>query len=155
MTTPSPDVYHQLIDSIEGLREVTRENAVSIDKLSKAVYAESDARNKKVRQLARLSAAVALGTAVLIGGMALNAYNTTRTAEVSRDVQKTNDLLLKSTTDLNNTQRQTVFVIAICQRQNPLPQNPTPAEVMEGTTKLKACVTSYFPNFDLPPKVGG
>ncbi len=47
---------------------------------------------------------------------------------------------------LTNQLRQTQFVIAVCQRQNPVDEDP------QGTAMV-ACVQRYYPGFTLPQRV--
>lgn len=158
MTAPQSE-SDKLLDALQGMSRDTRDQTKEIRSLSQAVAAESEARNRKVKAIQRNSMFIAFGIMILLAVAVLNLVNTTRTNAIAEDANQTNELLLGCLTPGNecsefnarqqanvlNLVRQTNFVVAFCQRTNPIDNDP------DGSG-LVACIQSYYPDFQLPSK---
>jgi hypothetical protein len=117
-------------------------------------------RTRKIRAIQNLLYAVIPAIILLIILAFTNFVLLARVKDTAIDAKNTNDLLVscfqpgtpcsnnsnQRTGEALNQLRQTQFVIAICQRQNPVTDDPN-------GNKMVACVQRYYPNFKLPPKV--
>lgn len=158
MTQPTNRTIIQAIDDLSSY----------VQDQTTAIRAESLARNRKVTWLQRLMFVVVPSLVLLVVLAVTNFVVISRVngaASSAKDTQQTIASCLTPNTecsnqskqqiaDLNNTQRQTTFVLFVCARQFPNPPNPTREEIDANTQKLVSCVQEYYPDFKLPPKVG-
>lgn len=116
-------------------------------------------RTEKIRWIQRLLyvliPAVLLMVLMVIG----NFFLLSRINSTAENARSTNTLLLgcfqpssrcaeenrRATAAVMDQIRQTQFAIALCQRQNPIEQDPDGAGIVR-------CVQQYYPAFVLPPK---
>lgn len=140
------------------------ELSASVRQLSAEVLESEHLRSSKIRWLQRLMFVLIPAVALLVVLAISNFVLLHRVSVAAGQVQSTNTLLfscLQPGTECNkanadaiatllNSMRQTQFVIAVCQRQNPV---TTDADGKD----LVRCVQAYYPGFELPqkPKAGG
>jgi len=156
MTGPSIDRAATAVGELSG----------SVRLLTDEVKAAEALREEKIRWIQRSVIATGAAVAVLIILVVANFSLLSHTRDAAADAKSTNDLLLscfqpnthcsnesiKRSAAVLNEVRQTQFVIAVCQRQNPLPPNPTQAQVDGALGRFQRCVQTYYPGFRLPPK---
>jgi hypothetical protein len=123
---------------------------------SEVVQAEK-LRTSKIKWIQRVLYILVPCVLLLLLLAATNAVLLNRVNSAARDAKSTNELLLgcfqpntacaretvKANAERLNQIRQTQFVIAICQRQNPLETDPHGVALIH-------CVQRYYPGFALP-----
>ncbi len=149
MTEPSLDRATTAIGQLsKSVRELHAE----------VVQAES-LRTQKIRLITQMMFAVGAAAILLVIMAASNFVLLNRINAAAADARSTNDLLLgcftpgsqcsnentKRTGAALDQLRQTQFVIAVCQRQHPVTEDP------EGVAMV-SCVQQYYPTFHLPAK---
>jgi hypothetical protein len=149
VTEPSLDRATTAIGELSG----------SVRALHTEVVQAEALRTEKIRAIQRVLFVLAPCVVLLIVLAASNAVLLARTSEAANASRSTNELLLgclQPGTKCSNTNatktaevldrvRQTQFVIAVCQRQNPVDKDPDGA-------RMQACVRRYYPGFTLPPQ---
>lgn len=166
-TSPTPD--NSKLHSALALEELIRANAESNDTMKNLVdhiQAETDARDRKIDELARntrsmhrMAIALACAMAILIGIAIINATNlaagrknAARTAAIAQDTRQTNETLLdclnsrgkcgsynaaQAALTLDEVKKYELTVI-YCARTNPLTEDPK-------GVKFIACVERLYP----------
>jgi hypothetical protein len=147
--------------TLERATSAVGELSASVRSLTAEVISSEQLRTAKIRWIQKLLYLLIPAVALLVIMAASNFVLLGRIDRAAVDSRSTNELLLgclrpgTTCNELNRTKtaqlldniRQTQFVIAVCQRQNPIEQDPS-------GEKLIACVQSYYPGFKLPPKTG-
>jgi hypothetical protein len=150
--------------SLDRATKAIGELSSSVRALHSEVVQSETLRARKIK-LITAALLVLVPAVVLMLVMAVtNFVLLNKTNEAADDSRSTNQLLygcLKPGTQCSNENakrtaevmaqltgelRQTQFVIAVCQRQNPIDKDPQGAAVV-------ACVQQYYPAFTLPPRV--
>jgi hypothetical protein len=148
----------QILQALETLTHSIDRSARSALRLSKSVQADAVALEKKVASLDRMFKVLAVALVLLFAGVCLGLYSTFKLRETSKDSAYSADLLLSCFTpdttcsdrsaaareETADTTRETVYVISVCQRRNPVADDPT-------GTRLRTCVNEYYPHLQLPP----
>lgn len=134
--------------------------ATSVRTLTHEVERDEALRSRKVRAIEKVLYLLAPGVILLILLAVTNFVLLNRVQSAAEDAKSTNELVVsclrpetpcgtanrESMEAVLDQIRQTQFVIAVCQRQNPITTDPEAKAVT-------ACVQSYYPNFALPPRV--
>lgn len=150
---PSLDRATEAIGAIGRLSE-------SVRGLHAEVVQSEALRAQKIRLITQALVAVVVAAVLLVLMAVTNFVLLSRINEAADDARSTNQLLLgcfqpgtpcstqnaKQTGAAIDQLRQTQFVIAICQRQHPITEDPEGAAVV-------ACVQRYYPTFTLPARV--
>lgn len=135
------------------------ELSASVRTLTTEVTASEQLRASKIQWIQKLLYVLVPAVVLLVIMAVSNFVLLSRINATAADAKSTNDLLVgcfqpgsrcaelnaKKTEENINQLRQTQFVIAICQRQNPVTDDPKGARVI-------ACVQQYYPGFELPAK---
>jgi hypothetical protein len=130
--------------------------------LTQEVVGSEELRTSKIRWIQKLLYVLVPGVALLVIMAISNFVLLNRITDTATSSRSTNELLLgclqpgtqcyqlnkDQTAQLLDNIRQTQFVIAICQRRNPVEKDPTGTEIIK-------CVQDYYPGFVLPEKQGG
>lgn len=151
MTDPSLDRAAAVIgDLAQDIRSLTREVATS-----------EALRSSKIRWIQKLLYVLVPAIILLVIMAISNFALLSRVNATAASSKSTNELLLgclqpnttcnrintEKTAALLNQIRQTQFVIAVCQRQNPIDTDPAGSGLIR-------CVQAYYPGFALPAKAG-
>lgn len=147
MTEPSLDRATAAIGELSG----------SVRALHAEVVQAEALRSAKIKWIQRVLFVLIPAVLLLLVLAITNFILLARINAAAADAKSTNDLLLscfrpntrcstenaRKTAEWQNEIRQTQFVIAVCQRQNPVTTDP------EGR-QMVACVQRYYPGFTLP-----
>jgi hypothetical protein len=150
MNDPSLDRATQAIGGLSA----------SVRDLHAEVVQSESLRTHKIRLIGHALIAVCVASVLLVVLAITNFMLLSRISTTAGDARSTNQLLYgcfvpgtkcstenqKNTAAVMNQLRQTQFVIAVCQRQHPLTEDPA-------GVALVACVQRYYPTFVLPPQV--
>lgn len=146
--------------SLDRATQAVGELSSNVSRLTSEVVASEHLRARKIKAIQNilyvLVPAMVLLVVMAIGTIVILA----KVKQAAEDARNTNELIascFQPNTPCSNTSgqrtgealnqlRQTQFVIAICQRQNSVTEDPN-------GTKVIACVQHYYPNFELPPRV--
>jgi hypothetical protein len=134
--------------------------STSVRSLHAEVVQSETLRTRKIKLITAALIALVPATVLLIVLAATNIVLMSRINQAASDSRSTNQLLygcmrpgttcsnenLKRTGEVMDELRQTQFVIAVCQRQYPITEDPQGAA-------LVSCVQRYYPTFTLPPRV--
>lgn len=145
--------------SLDRATAAIGELSANVRKFTTEVENSERLRTQKIRALYRLMYVVAPAVLLLLVLAITNFALLSKTRDAAADAKNTNDLLVgcftpgtqcaelqKAQSDARINQiRQTQFVIAVCQRRNPVDEDPT-------ATGMMACVQDYYPGFALPAK---
>jgi hypothetical protein len=146
--------------SLDRATAVVGELASSVRRLTEEVVASEALRTRKIRVIQQAMYVMVPAVVLLVVLAFTNFVLLSRVKDAADSAKNTNDLLVscfqpgtecsnsssQKTGEAINQLRQTQFVIAICQRQNPVTEDPN-------GTKIVSCVQRYYPNFRLPPQV--
>lgn len=147
MTEPSLDRATTAIGELSG----------SVRSLHAEVVQAEALRTEKIRWIQRVLYVLVPAVLLLILLAVTNFVLLSRITAAADDARSTNELLLgcfqpnttcsqesaRASAERLNQIRQTQFVIAVCQRQNPVDKDPS------GSGLIK-CVQDYYPGFTLP-----
>lgn len=147
-------------ESLDRATAAIGELSGSVRELRAEVITSEHLRTEKIRIIQKVLYVLVPAVALLVIMAITNFVLLSRINATAADANSTNELLLgcfqpgtrcseenaKKTAAFLNQGRQTSFVIAICQRQNPVAEDPA------GTGLVK-CVQEFYPNFSLPAKV--
>lgn len=147
--------------SLDRATAAVGELATIVRSLTVEVKASEDLRSRKIKAIQHMFYVVSGCIALLLLMAGTNFVLLNRVQDAAVSAKDTNDLLVScfqpgtpcSATSAQRTGaaleqlRQTQFVIAICQRQNPVDVDPNGVRVI-------ACVQRYYPTFTLPPQAG-
>lgn len=136
--------------------------AAGVQRLTREVKHDESLRERKIKAIQRVLIVLVPSVLLLVILAITNFVLLSRIKDVAEDARNTNDLLVscfqpgtacsktnsQRTGEALNQIRQTQFVIAICQRQNPIASDPDGKKVI-------ACVQNYYPTFVLPPQPAG
>lgn len=161
-----------MADPVDGQIAALIALGEKLDLQTQAIQSESDARVRKTDELSllvkeletqqkvqkRQNWFLLFGVVCLLIFGGINVYNTTVAQHSAKTVSDTNQLLLscfdpnsqcgKQNATEQARQRQQSYVIASCQRANPVDLEQTPAQ---NEKKLLACINKYYPDLALPP----
>lgn len=152
--------------SLENIAVAVSELSSGVAALDQDVKRDGDLRSAKVKAIQRLLYVLIPCVVLLIILAVTNFLLLSRIKEAASDARSTNQIIagcLQPNTECGkqnaartesalNRIRETQFVIAVCQRKNPLPVTPTPADVEAQTNRLVTCVQGFYPTFKLPQK---
>lgn len=156
---PHDPTIERLAQHIGGLAD-------NVGRLDVSLHESQRLTATKVHWIQRQIIVVGIGLALILGATIISGIVLAKASHAADDARATNNLLfgcftpgsqcakasIKAADARAEQSRQTEFVLFWCSRSNPLPTNPTPAEVQAGLQRLTACVQSYYPTFRLPPK---
>lgn len=148
MTDPSLDRAEVIVDQLSN----------SVRRLTDEVIHSEALRASKIRLIQKAMFVMIPAVILLLLLTFTNFVLLAKISDTATSAKNTNDLLVScfqpstpcSTTSQQRTGealeqlRQTQFVIAICQRQNTIADDPNGLKVVK-------CVQSYYPQFTLPP----
>jgi hypothetical protein len=131
----------------------------SVRDLHAEVVQSESLRTQKIRMLIRVLVGVGVAAVLLVCMAVTNFVLLSRITHAAEDARSTNQLLYgcfqagtkcsvenqKRTAAVMDQLRQTQFVIAVCQRQHPITEDPEAAAMV-------SCVQRYYPTFTLPPR---
>lgn len=146
--------------SLDRATSAIADLATGVHALTNEVISSEVLRARKIRAIQNVLFVLVPSIVLLLIMAVTNFVLLSRVRTIANDSRNTNDLLVscfQPGTECSNTNaqrtgaaldqlRQTQFVIAICQRQNPVADDPDGAGVVE-------CVQGYYPNFTLPARV--
>lgn len=145
--------------SLDRATAAIAELSANIRRFTAEVQQDELLRARKIKAIQKVLWVLVPSVLLLVIMAVTNFVLLSRVKDVAEDSSNTNELLVScfqpntacSKTNGERTRqaldqiRQTQFVIAICQRQNPITADP------EGK-KIIACVQQHYPNFTLPPQ---
>lgn len=149
-----------MTDSLDRAAMVVGELASDVRRLTEEVVRSERIRENKIRAIQKAMFVVVPALVLLVVLAFTNFVLLARVRDAANSAKNTNALIagcLQPGTECSNASaqktaeaitqlRQTQFVIAICQRQNPVTEDPN-------GTKIVSCVQRYYPGFRLPPQV--
>lgn len=147
-------------EALSSLTSAIEASSANTKSLQKSVILVASAVSKRVTSLEKLFRVNVIMLIILVILVLGILFSMSITLSISRDSRYTADLLLGCLSDpksdcaksskaaddrRNNQTRQTLVVIALCQRQNPLAEDP------EGI-KVITCLQEYYPDLSYPEK---
>jgi hypothetical protein len=147
--------------SLDRAATAVGELSSSVRTLTQEVIASESLRTSKIKWIQRLLYVMVPAVVLLVIMAVSNFALLNRAADTAENVRSTNELLLgclqpdtacnkanaRASAALLDNIRQTQFVIAVCQRLNPVDKDPDGSGIVR-------CVQDYYPGFALPNKVG-
>jgi hypothetical protein len=155
MQIPVPD------PSLERAQTALTGLAAEVRKFTEEAKVLEQLRTRKIKSIQHLLYVLVPAMILLLIMAVTNFALLSQTRAAANDARRTNELLVscfqpntpcssssaQRTGDALNQIRQTQFVIAYCQRQNPVGEDPDGKD-------LVTCVQGFYPGFKLPLRAG-